>query len=156
MFSGGQQRDSAIHIPVSILPPTPLPSRLPHDTEKSSLCYQQVLVGHPLQCGFMQLLNGEFSFAVWLVITLGGGPCWLLAPQVMKGPAHQHSLCIVSNASPAVSLTVTSQGQCTSSIVGRNCCMGSEINSTFQAGWENADTSPKPAWMWPSVSSSVK
>ena len=34
-----QQRDSAIHIHVSILPQTPLPSRLPHDIEQSSLSY---------------------------------------------------------------------------------------------------------------------
>ena len=37
--SGGQQRGSAIHIHVSFLPQTPLPSRLPHNTEQSSLCY---------------------------------------------------------------------------------------------------------------------
>ena len=36
---GGQQRDSAIHIHVSILSQTPLPSRLPHNIEQSSLCY---------------------------------------------------------------------------------------------------------------------
>ena len=36
--SGGQQRDSAIHIHVSILSQTPLPSRLPHNIEQSSLC----------------------------------------------------------------------------------------------------------------------
>ena len=36
---GGQWRDSAIHIHVSILPQTPLPSRLPYNTEQSSLCY---------------------------------------------------------------------------------------------------------------------
>ena len=35
---GGPQRDSAIHIHVSILPQTPLPSRLPHNIEQSSLC----------------------------------------------------------------------------------------------------------------------
>ena len=39
MVSGGQQRDSAIHIHGSFLPQTPLPSRLPHNTEQSSLCY---------------------------------------------------------------------------------------------------------------------
>ena len=33
----GQQRDSVIH--VSILSQTSLPSRLPHNTEQSSLCY---------------------------------------------------------------------------------------------------------------------
>ena len=31
IVSGGQQRDSAIHIYVSTLPQTPFPSRLPHD-----------------------------------------------------------------------------------------------------------------------------
>ena len=36
---GGQKRDSAIHTHVSILPQTPLPARLPHDTEQSSLCW---------------------------------------------------------------------------------------------------------------------
>ena len=35
--SGEQQRDSAIYIHVSILPQIPLPSRLPHNTEQSSL-----------------------------------------------------------------------------------------------------------------------
>ena len=38
IVSGGQQRDSAIHIHVSILPQTPLPARLPHSTEQSFLC----------------------------------------------------------------------------------------------------------------------
>jgi len=38
--SGGEQRDSAIQIHVSILPQTPLPSRLPHNTEQSSLSYK--------------------------------------------------------------------------------------------------------------------
>ena len=33
------QRDSAIHIHVSILPQSPLPSRLPHNFERSFLCY---------------------------------------------------------------------------------------------------------------------
>ena len=35
--SGGQQRDSANHIHISILPQTPLPSRLPLNTEQSFL-----------------------------------------------------------------------------------------------------------------------
>ena len=34
---GEQQRDSAIHIYVIILPQTPLPSRLPHNIEQSSM-----------------------------------------------------------------------------------------------------------------------
>ena len=36
--SGEQQGDSAINIHVSILPQTPLPSRLPHSIEQSSMC----------------------------------------------------------------------------------------------------------------------
>ena len=42
MVSCAQQSDSAIHIHVSILPQTPLPSpsRLPHNIEQSSLCYR--------------------------------------------------------------------------------------------------------------------
>ena len=39
LIPGKQGRDSATHIHVSILPQTPLPSRLPHNTEQSSLCY---------------------------------------------------------------------------------------------------------------------
>ena len=38
-ISGEQWRDSAIHIHVSILSQTSLPSRLPHNIEQSSLCY---------------------------------------------------------------------------------------------------------------------
>ena len=38
IVSGGGQRDPAIHIHVSILPQTPLPSKLPYDIEQSSLC----------------------------------------------------------------------------------------------------------------------
>ena len=45
IVSGRQQRDSAIHTHVSILPQTPLPSRLPHNIEQTSLCH--VLVGYP-------------------------------------------------------------------------------------------------------------
>ena len=39
IVAGGQQRNSAIDIHVSILPQIPLPSRLPRNTEQSSLCY---------------------------------------------------------------------------------------------------------------------
>ena len=42
--SGGQQRDSAIHIHVSSLPQTRLSSRLPHSIQQSALCYTAVLV----------------------------------------------------------------------------------------------------------------
>ena len=39
IVSGGQQRDSAICIHVSILIHTPLPPRVPHNTEQRSLLY---------------------------------------------------------------------------------------------------------------------
>ena len=39
IVSGGHQKDSAIHIHVSILPQTPLPSRLPYNGKQSSLCW---------------------------------------------------------------------------------------------------------------------
>ena len=39
IVSGVVYRDSAIHTHVSILTQTPLPSRLPHNIEQSSLCY---------------------------------------------------------------------------------------------------------------------
>ena len=55
IVSGGQQRDSAIHIHVSVLPQTPLPSRLPHNTEQSSLCYTEgpfwLFIWHSKFCG---------------------------------------------------------------------------------------------------------
>ena len=43
IVSGEQQRDSAIHMHVSILPQTPLPSRRPH-TQHSSLCNSRSLL----------------------------------------------------------------------------------------------------------------
>ena len=39
LVSGEQQRDSAVHTHVSILPQTPLSSRLPHNIEQSFMCY---------------------------------------------------------------------------------------------------------------------
>ena len=39
IVSHEQQRDSAIHVHVSILPQIPLLSRLPHNIEQNSLCY---------------------------------------------------------------------------------------------------------------------
>ena len=39
IVSGGQQRDSAIYTHVTILLQAPLPSRLPHNIEQSSLCH---------------------------------------------------------------------------------------------------------------------
>ena len=39
VVSGEQWRDSATHTHISILPQTPLPSRLPHNIKQRSLCY---------------------------------------------------------------------------------------------------------------------
>jgi len=39
IVSGERWRDSATHIHVSIVLQTPLPSRLPHNIEQSSMCY---------------------------------------------------------------------------------------------------------------------
>ena len=39
IVSGGQQKDSAVHTDASILPQTPLPSRLSHNIEQSFICY---------------------------------------------------------------------------------------------------------------------
>ena len=39
VVSGGQLRDLAIHVHVSILPQSPLPSRLPHNIKQSSIRY---------------------------------------------------------------------------------------------------------------------
>ena len=39
IVSGGQQRESAIHIHVSILPQTAHPPRVPHNIEQGSLRY---------------------------------------------------------------------------------------------------------------------
>ena len=39
IFSGEQQRDTAIHVHVSLLSQTPLLSSRPHNIEQSSLCY---------------------------------------------------------------------------------------------------------------------
>ena len=38
IVSGEQRWDSVVQIHVSIFPKTPLPARLPHDIEQSSLC----------------------------------------------------------------------------------------------------------------------
>ena len=45
IVSDEQQRDSAINIHVSILPQTPLPSRLPHNMNRVPYTVQYVLVG---------------------------------------------------------------------------------------------------------------
>ena len=41
---GGQQRGSAVHMHVSVLPQTPFPSRLPHNIDQRSMCYRRSLL----------------------------------------------------------------------------------------------------------------
>ena len=64
IISGRQQRDSAIHIQVSVLPETPLPSRLPHNIEQSSLCYTVAI-----HCIFLAI---HFIFLIYLFLTVLG------------------------------------------------------------------------------------
>ena len=47
IVSGGQQRDSAIHLYVSILPQTPLPSGCHMTLRRVQYTIQYVLVGSP-------------------------------------------------------------------------------------------------------------
>ena len=46
IVSGGQQRDSATPIHTSIVPQSPLPSRLPHNMEHGTCAIQYILVFH--------------------------------------------------------------------------------------------------------------
>ena len=70
LCSSRQQRDSAIHMHVSILPHIPLPSRLPGNMEQSSLCYT---VGPSwLSILFIFLKN---NFIYLFVFGSAGSPC---------------------------------------------------------------------------------
>ena len=69
IVSGGQQRDSGIHIYVSILPQTPLPSRLSHNIKQSSLsymvgpCWLFILNIAVCMCPFQTLYSSSPSFS---------------------------------------------------------------------------------------------
>ena len=71
--SGVQQRDSAIHIHVFILPQTSLPSRLPDNIEQSSpcctvgLCWLSILniAEHHILKNVQREVNEEFK--VWSI-----------------------------------------------------------------------------------------
>ena len=73
IVSGGQQRDSAIRVHVSILPQTSLPSRLPHNIEQNSLCY----IVRPC---WLSILN--IAECIWSKIIFKGKKrelwCWVL------------------------------------------------------------------------------
>ena len=55
---GEQGNDSALHIHVSILPQTPLPSRLPHNIEQSFLRYTVGPIGYPFKYSSVYMLMG--------------------------------------------------------------------------------------------------
>ena len=73
--SGGQQRDSAIHIHVSICLQTPLPFRLPHNIEQSSRCYP---------CGPLLVIHFKYS-SVYPSITTS-----LTIPSLQSSPSSNH------------------------------------------------------------------
>ena len=65
IVSGERQRDLALHIHVSTLPQTPLPSMLPYNTEQSSMCYTMnscwLSIKNIAVCKALFLSNGAFS-----------------------------------------------------------------------------------------------
>ena len=68
IVSSGQQRDSATHIHVSILPQMTLPSRLPHCIEQSSCA--------PCGLSILNIPVGPCWLSIWLYQWLVY-PCWL-------------------------------------------------------------------------------
>ena len=76
---GEQQKDPAIHIYVSILPQTPFPSRLPYNTEQSSMCYTvglyrlsilNIAVNKLMVAGVGKGVVGEFGMDVYTLLFL--------------------------------------------------------------------------------------
>ena len=82
---GEQQRDPAIYIHVPIAPSDSLLSRLPHSTEKISLCYTV----------------GPCSL---LVLNIAGCACPLQLPSYLCPLFHSSSLAILNSFSKSVSL----------------------------------------------------
>ena len=78
IISGGQQSDPAIHTHVSILPQTPLPSRLPHNTEQSFMCYTGgpcwLSVLNIAMCTCPSQTSYQFQTVSFLVIHLSYNP----------------------------------------------------------------------------------
>ena len=87
IVSGEQQRDSAIHIHVSISPQAPLPSRLPHNVEQSSLCST---VGHVIQYQECLIIHHPFVQSVSIYGTCTCASC-------CPGPWRQSSLGLCPN-----------------------------------------------------------
>ena len=61
VVSGEQRRDSAVRIHVSILPQIPLPSRLPHNIEQSSMWKHRALTTGPLGKSWWVASKDNFS-----------------------------------------------------------------------------------------------
>ena len=141
-MSGGQQRDSAIYIHASILSQTPLPSRLPHNTEKSPMCY---IVG---PCWLPILILLPLGF---LPFRGGYNKETLLAPSPFPHPLlgrRLHPLIWLLSSSTHSSLLFTLLGMSAQSVLlfcaidfsgacplhwGRRSCSFLEL---FKTGWE--------------------
>ena len=87
IISGEWQRYSAIHIHVPILPQAPLPSRLPHNVEQSSLCST---VGHVIQYQECLIIHHPFVQSVSIYGTCTCASC-------CPGPWRQSSLGLCPN-----------------------------------------------------------
>ena len=72
IVSGRQQRDSAIYRHVSILPQTPLPSRLPYGAEFHVLLSGSLLVAHFKYSGVYMTIPNSLTIPsaqqVWLLL----------------------------------------------------------------------------------------
>ena len=112
IVSGGQQRDSTIYIHVSILPQTPLPSRLPI-----------TLNGAPCAIHSRSLLLSHFKHS----------SVYMLMPNALTiPPSHPpHTLTINSPDDPHNNLIT---GRSSLSIIYRHECRGSEILRGHRAG----------------------
>ena len=176
--SGGQQRDSTIHLHVSVLPQTPLPSRLPHNTEQSSQGYTVTLlviqfkysrvhmsISNSLTKGDECLIWGHVlsdwqvlpSLLPWSsVLHLRGEPWQFLQSKIHPGGEEPHYT--LSSLLAFVSWyrgeNESLEGQCVpKAIYMRRERMGASLNlQVGWAGWEHARKAPrwflKPFFSW--------
>ena len=125
IVSGGQQRDSAIHIYGSILPQTPLPSRLPYNTEQSSL-------GYPEGLYWLSILNTAVRMAIpnSLNIPPPIRGCFLLESEEKEVGALIYQLLIL--ASSIIKLPyVKGPGGCGGGRARTNVCISQDILRTW-------------------------
>ena len=105
VVSGGQWRNSATHIHVFILP-TSFPTRLPHSTEWSSLCYPvtlQAFMYHPFQVFMIThyFAGPLFSFHLvhWVTILIFADPTqmhWNIKKKVLNLVSENSVLTLAS------------------------------------------------------------